>query len=89
MRSRQRASLTPSFHGQMDNGLPCLNDDHLRNEPAVAGFVVAFEAQQARSPFAGKPFRLFQFRARPVGRHVLTENHLHAFRMAGAHRKPP
>ena len=73
----------------MDNGLPCFSNDHIRNEPAVAGVMVALEAQQARPPFASKPFRLCQFRARSVRCHVLAENHLHPFRMAGAHREPP
>jgi hypothetical protein len=81
--------MAPLLRGQMDDGLHCFSNDHLRNESAMAGVMVALETQQASTPFVSKLLRLCQFRTRPIGRHVLSENHLHTFRMAGAHRKPP
>ena len=69
----------------MHDGLAGLRHDHLGNELAVAGGVVAFEAQQARRPFPNQDFRLRQLRLRPVGRHVFAEDRFHPFGMTGAH----
>ena len=70
-------------HRQMRYRLAGFRDDHLRDQTAVAGGVVALEAQQAGSTFARERLRLRQFRLRPVGRHMVAENNLHALRMAG------
>ena len=72
----------------MHNRLTRSGGDHFGDQVAMASNVVAFEAQQARGPFAGKLSRLCQFGLRTIRCHVFAEDDRHAFGMTGANGIP-
>ena len=73
----------------MHDRLVRLGRNHFRDEPPMAGHMIALEAQQAGAPAARQLFRLRQLGLRLVRAHMLAEYRLHPFRMPGANRIAP